>query len=90
MKLELTSQIIGERRKPNGSDSASKGAMRGTVLLLAEVLMFKGMRVSDMDTSLGFEVVELVCAVGIAADEGLEMELWGRDWEDGEERVLLG
>jgi hypothetical protein len=51
------------------------------------VRVFKGMRVSDVDTTLGFKVMELVRGVEVASNEGPEMELWGRDWEDGEERV---
>jgi hypothetical protein len=70
MKLEVTSQIMGEKYRPKGSDSASIGAMRGTEVLLAEVLMFKGMGVGDMDTTLGFEVVELVHGVRVTTDKG--------------------
>jgi hypothetical protein len=69
MKLEPTSQIIGERLKLNRSDSASKGAMRGAEVLLAEVLMLKGVGVSNMDTTLRFEVVELVHGIRGTTDE---------------------
>jgi hypothetical protein len=43
--------------------------MQGTVALLTEVLMFEGMGVGNMDTTLGFEVMELVCGVWITMDE---------------------
>jgi hypothetical protein len=78
---------MGERRKPRRSGSASIRAMRGAEVLLAEVLVLKGMGVGNVDTTLRFEVMELMCGVWITTDEGCEPELWGRDWEDGEERV---
>jgi hypothetical protein len=87
MKEVVTTQIIGDQRRPRGGGSASKGAMRGTEALLTEVLMFKGMGVGNVDTTSGFEVVELVCGVSVTADKGFEMELWWGNWEDGEERV---
>jgi hypothetical protein len=64
-----TSQIIGERRKPRRSGSTSIRAMRGTEAFLAEVLMFKGMGVGNVDTTLEFEVVELVRGVWVTTDE---------------------
>jgi hypothetical protein len=70
MKLEVTSQIMGEKRNPRGSDSASKGAMRGAEALLAEVLVFERMGVGNVDTTLGFELVELVHSVWITTDKG--------------------
>jgi hypothetical protein len=59
-----TNHIMGEIHIPKGSDLASVGVMGGTNALLAEVLVFERMRVSDVDTSLGFELIELVRGVG--------------------------
>jgi hypothetical protein len=59
--------------------------MRGTEALLAEVLIFEGMGVGDVDMTLGFEVVELVHGVRVTADKGFETELWWGNREDGEE-----
>jgi hypothetical protein len=44
--------------------------MRGTEALLAEVLVLKGMGMGNVDTTLGFEVMELVRGVWITTDEG--------------------
>jgi hypothetical protein len=63
MNILVTNHIMGDICKPKGSDSALIGAMGGTNVLLAEALMFEGMRVSDVGTSLGFELVKLVCGV---------------------------
>jgi hypothetical protein len=87
MKEAVTTQIMGDQCRPRGGGSASKGAMRGTEALLAEVLMFEGMGVGNVDMTPGFEVVELVCGVRVTVDKGFEMELWWGNWEDGEERV---
>jgi hypothetical protein len=87
MKEAVTTQIMGDQCRPRGGGSASKGAMRGIEVLLAEVLMFKGVGVGDVDTTLGFEVMELVHGVRVTADKGFETELWWGNWEDGEERV---
>jgi hypothetical protein len=87
MKEAVTTQIMGDQRRPRGGGSASKGAMRRAEVLLAEVLMLEGMGVGDMDTTLGFEVMELVHGVRVTADKGSKTELWWGNWEDREERV---
>jgi hypothetical protein len=63
--------------------------MQGTEALLAEVLVFKGMGMGNMNTTLGFEVVELVYGVWITMDKGCKSEIGRRDWEDREERVIV-
>jgi hypothetical protein len=85
MNEAVTTQIMGDQCRPRGLGSASIGMMRGTEVLLAEVLMFKGMGVGNMDMTLGFEVVELVRGVMVTADKGSEMELGWGNWEDREE-----
>jgi hypothetical protein len=83
----VTTQIMGDQCRPRGGGSASIRPMHGAEALLAEVLMLEGMGVGNVDTTLGFEVVELVRGVRVTADKGFEMELWWGNWEDGEERV---
>jgi hypothetical protein len=85
MKEAVMTQIMGDHRRPRGGGSASIRLMRGTEALLAEVLMFEGMGVGDVDMTLGFEVMELVYRIRVTADEGFEMELGWGNWEDGEE-----
>ena len=60
--------------------------MRGAVLLLAEVLMFEGVGMSDVGASPRDEVVALVGGVGVITLERPEGELgtWDRVvWEEG-------
>jgi hypothetical protein len=85
MKEEVTTQIMGDQHRLRGSGSTSIRPMREIEALLAEVLMFKGMGVGNVDTTLGFEVMELVCGVRVTADEGFKTELGWGNWEDREE-----
>jgi hypothetical protein len=60
---------MGDRHRPRGSGSTSIGMMQGIEVFLAEVLMFEGMGVGNVDTLARGEVVELVRAVWIATDK---------------------
>jgi hypothetical protein len=54
-------------------------------VLLAEVHVFKGMGMSDVDAALRPEVMELVHSVRVATHKGFELETGRGDWENGEE-----
>jgi hypothetical protein len=64
-----TNQTIGDNLRPQGSGSTSIRPMRGTDPFLAEMLVLKGVGVGDVNTSLGFELVELVRGVWVTTDE---------------------
>ena len=78
---------MGESSSPNGSRSMTIRMMGGAAGLLAEVLVFKGMTIHDVLTRTRGKGMVSVSGVGVMAFEGREPEGWGRDWEDGEERV---
>jgi len=59
--------------------------MGGAAGLLAEVLVFEGMRMRDVLTRARGEGMVSVSGVGVGAFKAREPEGWGRDWEDWEE-----
>jgi len=63
----------------------SIGFVGGAIALLAEVLMLKGMGMSDVHTSARDKVMAFVCGVGVVSFERPEGELCSRDGMVGEE-----
>ena len=86
--MKVSWNLFGEEDSGEDGGVANRGVVDLSVVVavvfFAEELMFEGVNKGDVDTSSWFELVEVMCCVGVGSEEGCKLQFVfeGRIQED--------